>query len=69
MASPVLARRRPTAAAVHRAPGHGRSRSRRARRRQVWERSGYSAVAVVVLVVAAGSWLLTSFYLLSLINY
>ena len=67
MASPVLARRRPTAAAVHR--GHGRSRSRRARRRQVWERSGYSAVAVVVLVVAAGSWLLTSFYLLSFLNY
>lgn len=69
MASPVLTRRRPAAPPMHRAPGHGRSRSRRARRRQVWARSGYNALAVTVLVVAAGAWLLTSFYLLSLVNY
>jgi hypothetical protein len=69
MASPVVYRRRPAETAERRPKGHGRSRSRRARRRQVWARSGYSAVAVLVLVVAACASLLTSLYLLSLVNY
>jgi len=68
MASPVLYRRRP-AAVVRRTEGHGRSRSRRARRRQTWAGSGYGAVAGIVLVVAACASLLTSVYLLSLVNY
>ncbi len=68
MASPVLYRRRP-ASPVRRTEGHGRSRSRRARRGQVWARSGYGAIAVLVLVVAACASLLTSVYLLSLVNY
>lgn len=69
MASPVLTRRRPVVPAARRAPGHGRSRSRRARRRQARPHSGYGALAVIVLVVASSASLLTSFYLLSLINY
>lgn len=69
MASPVVYRRRTVETAERRPKGHGRSRSRRARRRQLWARSGYSAVAVLVLVVAACASLLTSLYLLSLVNY
>src|ERR1700759_1012085 len=69
MASPVLYRRRPTASQVRRTEGHGRSRSRRARRRAPGSRSGYGALAGVILVVAACASLLTSIYLLSLISY
>jgi hypothetical protein len=69
MASPVLSRRRPAVVPERRTEGHGRSRSRRARRRQAWARSGYGAVALIVLVVAACSSLLTSVYLLTLIDY
>lgn len=68
MASPVLYRRRPTPSPVRRTEGHGRSRSRRAARRRPRARSGYGVIAGIVLVVAACSSLLTSVYLLSLIN-
>jgi hypothetical protein len=35
----------------------------------MWSRSGYGAIAVIVLVVAACASALTSVYLLSLVNY
>ena len=69
MASPVLSRRRTVPSQDRRPQGHGRSRSRRARRRQLWARSGYGSIAVIVLIVAACASGLTSFYLLSLIDY
>lgn len=67
MDSAVLYRRRPAPSPVRRTEGHGRSRSRRARRRQVWSRSGYGVVAGAVFVVATCASLLTSIYLLTLI--
>jgi hypothetical protein len=69
MASPTVSRRRPGAPSIRRTEGHGRSRSRRARRPQLWDRAGYGALAVVVLVVAACASALTSVYLLSLVKY
>lgn len=47
--------------------GHGRTRSRRARRRQLWSRSGYGVLAGTIFVLAASASLLTSVYLIALI--
>lgn len=69
MASSVLARRRLDESPVRRSQGHGRSRSRRARRRQVRAPWGYDALAVVVLVIATCASTLTSLYLLTLIDF
>jgi hypothetical protein len=73
--SPSVHRRREQPRHIRTQPprvlGHGRSRSRRARRRSPWERaasaSGAQLAAGLVLVMAASAWLVTFYFVLTFV--
>lgn len=74
MTSPSVHRRREQSRHLRTSPrpfGHGRSRSRRARRRSPWERaasaSGTHLAAGLVLVMAATAWLVTFYFVLTFV--